>query len=135
MALRADHDVGCDRLLSAGRAAVSVDSTLHRSGEGIFAAAEHYHQECTRYPRHLPIKRDRIESLIRSTRDGDFNQSEFGQRLRGSGEYAEHLRSTFRLFSHRYELDGRPPMLDVSKFRRPSPLPPSGQMTLFDLEV
>ncbi len=83
--------------------------------------------------RHFPTKRERIESLIRSTRDGDFNQSEFGRRLRGSGEYAEHLRSTFKLFSRRYELDGRPPPLDVSKFRRPSSLPPGGQMTLFDL--
>ena len=85
--------------------------------------------------RHFPTKRDRIESLIRSTRDGDYNQSEFGQRLRGSGEYADHLSNTFKLFCRRYELDGRPPPLDVSKFRRPKPSSPGGQLKLFDLDA
>ncbi len=91
--------------------------------------------------RHVPTKRERIESLIRSTRDGDYSQSQFGQRLRGSGEYADHLRSTFKLFAQRHGLDGRPTSLDTSKFTRPgslpSPLPKkvaSSQLMLFDMD-
>lgn len=72
--------------------------------------------------RHVPSKRERIEALIRSTRDGAYNQTQFGERLRGSGEYAEHLRNTFKLFAQRYGLNGRPSPLDVTKFTRPTVL-------------
>ncbi len=68
--------------------------------------------------KHLPTKRDRIESLIKDTRSGSYNQTSFGQRMRGTGEYADHLVSTFKLFSKRYGLDGHPPPLDVAQFRR-----------------
>jgi len=84
--------------------------------------------------RHAPTKRERIEGLIRSTRDGGYNQTQFGERLRGTGEYADHLSNTFKLFAQRYGLNGRPPALDVSKFKRPMPRPtPVAQLTLFDL--
>jgi len=51
-------------------------------------------------------------------------------------EYADHLRSTFKLFAQHCGLNGKPMPLDSSKFHRPSSLPnkfTSGQMTLFDL--
>jgi DNA repair photolyase len=85
--------------------------------------------------RYVPTKRKRIESLIRTTRDGGYNQTQFGQRLRGSGEYADHLSSTFKLFAQRYGLNGRPSALDASKFFRPSsePKKTAMQMMLFDL--
>ena len=86
--------------------------------------------------RHVPTKRERIESLIRGTRDGGYNQTEFGQRLRGSGDYADHLSRTFKLFAQRYGLNGRPSALDVSKFFRPTAAAKktaATQMMLFDL--
>ena len=86
--------------------------------------------------RHVPTQRERVESLIRSTRDGGYNQTQFGERLRGSGEYADHLRSTFKLFANRYGLSDRPLALDCSKFLRPGSMKkkfPVGQLTLFDL--
>lgn len=84
--------------------------------------------------RHAPTKRERIEGLIRSTRDGGYNQTQFGERLRGTGEYADHLSNTFKLFAQRYGLNGRPPALDVAKFKRPIPRStPGAQLTLFDL--
>ena len=86
--------------------------------------------------RHVPAKRERIESLIRSTRDDGYNQTQFGQRLRGSGDYADHLRSTFKLFAQRYGLNHRPPALDASRFYRPVSAPKKNadvQLMLFDL--
>ncbi len=82
--------------------------------------------------RHFPTKRERVESLIRGTRDGQVNQSQFGQRMRGSGEYADHLQNTFKLFSRRFQLDRKAPPLDMTKFRRPRV--DSGQLSLFDID-
>jgi DNA repair photolyase len=77
----------------------------------------------------LPTHKNRIESLIRSTRDGQLNQTEFRQRLRGTGEYADHINRTFSLFARRFGLDRKAPPLDVTKFRKPTQ-----QGTLFDLD-
>ncbi len=67
-----------------------------------------------------PLRRDRVESRIRQTRDGQLSQSQFGQRMRGTGEIAEQIRSVFRLFARKYDLDGRLPPLDCDSFRRPT---------------
>lgn len=82
--------------------------------------------------RHFPTKRERIESLIRGTREGQYNQSQFGQRMRGTGDYADHLINTFRLFNGRFGLNRQHPPLDTTQFRRPRPN--SGQLTLFDID-
>jgi DNA repair photolyase len=81
---------------------------------------------------HFPTKSERVESLIRDTRDGQYNQSQFGDRMRGSGEYAEHLSQTFKLFAHRYGLARKTPPLDVTHFRPPRT--DTKQMTLFDVD-
>ena len=67
---------------------------------------------------HLASKR--VESLIRSTRDGLLHQSEFGCRMRGEGPYAEGIRQSFRLFARKYWLSQPLPPLDCSLFRRPA---------------
>ncbi len=71
----------------------------------------------------FPDKRQNVESLIRSTRDGQYNQTGFQERMRGTGEYAEHIRKTFQVFARRFQLDGKPPPLNTSLFRRPSAQP------------
>ena len=76
-----------------------------------------------------PTHADRIEGLIRSTRDGQLNNSEFGTRFRGQGQIAEQIRRTFEVFRHKYGLDAPQSPLDTSQFR--PPLPASGQMRLF----
>ena len=76
-----------------------------------------------------PLKKDRIESRIRSTRGGELSESKFGQRMRGEGEIADQIRQTFRIFTKRLGLDQEILSLDTSKFRRPTPL--SGQLRLF----
>lgn len=76
-----------------------------------------------------PTKRDRIESLIRQTRDGELNNSNFGERMRGDGQIAEQIRGVFQVFRKRYGLDSKIGPLDTTQFRPPTPS--SGQRRLF----
>jgi DNA repair photolyase len=79
--------------------------------------------------RSLPNSRERIEHLVRATHGGKLNNSEFGQRMRGSGEIAEQIRRVFRVFAARYRLDGDLPEYNRSAFRPPQSA--SGQMRMF----
>ena len=79
--------------------------------------------------RSYPEKAERVLSLIRSTRSGRMNNYEWGNRLRGEGQYAEQIAKTFKVFRKKHGLDAPLPPLDQSKF-----VPPrltSGQMRLF----
>ncbi|MGE3314965.1 MAG: PA0069 family radical SAM protein [Planctomycetaceae bacterium] len=76
-----------------------------------------------------PTRRARVESLIRSTREGRLNDPKFGSRMRGTGPVADQIAATFRLFRRKYGLDTKHEPLDVSNFRPPRPV--SGQLTLF----
>lgn len=75
-----------------------------------------------------PTKKDRILSLIKSTRDGGLYQSEFGVRGRGTGPIADQIRQTFEIFRTKYGLNQRRP-LSIDQFH--PPLPTSGQLRLF----
>ena len=77
-----------------------------------------------------PDKQARVESLIRSTRGGHLYDSRFGERMRGSGNYAEQIAQSFKVFARKAGLDGRLPELNCTQFRPPQH--PSGQKTLFD---
>jgi DNA repair photolyase len=76
-----------------------------------------------------PDSRPRIEALIRSTRDGELSSSEFGSRMRGSGEMAGQITQLFKTFARKHHLDHPLPPLDFEQFR--PPVPASGQMRLF----
>jgi DNA repair photolyase len=76
-----------------------------------------------------PTQAPRVESLIRGTREGKLNASQFGTRMCGIGQIAEQLEQTFRVFARRYHLDGPLPELDFSQFRPPQTR--SGQLRLF----
>ncbi|HEX3999860.1 MAG TPA: PA0069 family radical SAM protein [Pirellulales bacterium] len=76
-----------------------------------------------------PLARERIEGLILATHGGKYNDSKFGERMRGSGEIAEQIRKVFRVFAAKHHLDGNLPDYNHSLFR--SPQSASGQMRLF----
>jgi DNA repair photolyase len=76
-----------------------------------------------------PTRAARVEGLIRATRGGKLNSSQFGERMRGSGQIAEQIDQTFCVFARKYNLDGTMPALDYSRFRPPPPI--SGQLRLF----
>lgn len=72
----------------------------------------------------------KIEGQIRQTRGGEFNQSEFGTRMKGNGLLAEQIAQTFRVFSRRLGLNEPHVPLDTSQFRPPRDA--AGQKYLFD---
>jgi DNA repair photolyase len=67
-------------------------------------------------------------SIIRQSRDGLDYQPRFGERMRGTGVFADLLNSRFKIACKRL---GYPPdrrfELDISRFRAPHP-----QLSLFD---
>jgi len=79
--------------------------------------------------RTYPNRFQRVQTRIRAVRGGKFNHSEFGTRMRGTGEVSRRIADLFRLFRKRYNLDGKVPLLDCSRFRRLQPQ--SVQLHLF----
>jgi DNA repair photolyase len=79
--------------------------------------------------RSLPDSRERIERLIRETHGGKLNNSQFGSRMRGTGEIAEQIRRVFQVFAARYHLDGALPEYNRADFRPPKA--GNGQLRLF----
>ncbi len=78
--------------------------------------------------RERPALKDKVEGLIRQTREGQLNRSEFGQRMRGSGPMAEQIRNLFRVFRRRHGFTDLPAYA-TQHFR--APMGNDGQMRLF----
>lgn len=78
---------------------------------------------------HRPLAAERVEALIRGMRGGQLYQSAYGERMRGSGTYAEGIAKTFEVFVQKLGLGATWPKLDCSQFRPPQL--PGGQMRLF----
>lgn len=76
-----------------------------------------------------PLKLQKVEALIRETRQGNMNRSEWGERMVGTGSIAEQVRKLFRVFTKKYSLDGGLPPYDTTQFRPATPR--SGQLRLF----
>ncbi len=76
-----------------------------------------------------PLQQKRIEAMIRSTRDGDWNCAAFGLRMTGTGTLAKQIRQLFHAFARKHRLDRTLPELDGSQFR--APLLNDRQMRLF----
>lgn len=76
-----------------------------------------------------PLDQERVESRIRSCREGKMSDATFGSRQRGSGQIAEQISQTFRVFSAKHGLDRGIDEMDCSGFRPPKSS--SGQLRLF----
>lgn len=70
---------------------------------------------------HYPAKAEHVRRLVRETRGGADYRSEFGERMRGQGPYADLLARRFRLAARRFDLAGPPPALRSDLFRPPAP--------------
>lgn len=77
---------------------------------------------------HFPNRKSRILGRLRDLREGELNQTEFGRRMRGQGEWARILRQLFRSSRVDNDLDRDRPSLSTERFRRL----PGGQRSLFD---
>ena len=75
-----------------------------------------------------PMASQTIEGRVRQTRSGRLNDSAWGQRMTGSGERAEQIRSLFGIFRRKFGFADLPE-LDAGRFERPRAA--DGQMRLF----
>jgi len=77
---------------------------------------------------HFPTKKEKVLGRLRETRDGKLNDSRFGRRLRGEGEWAEVFGDMFRLQRQRCGMADRCPELSTASFTSGRPV----QRTLFE---
>ncbi len=83
---------------------------------------------------HYPLRADHVMSVINQLRGGRDNDPRFGERMTGTGLFAELLGQRFAIACKKLGLDGRDsggrdqPDLATTLFRPPSP---AGQMSLF----
>ena len=68
---------------------------------------------------HFPERKGKVLSLVRDTREGGLYQSEFGLRQRGSGVYADLIRTRFKQAERRLGLNRGMAPLDVTQFEAP----------------
>jgi len=77
---------------------------------------------------HFPNRAGRVERLIRDSRDGALYRSGFGERMRGTGPFAELIRQRFRVAAKRNGLTKPLRALRTDLFR--VPLAPGQQLAL-----
>jgi DNA repair photolyase len=81
---------------------------------------------------HYPLRASHVMSIVRQIRGGKDNESRFGVRMGGQGEFADLVRRRFALACKRLGLNAiRDVPLDVSRFRPPAPANASAQLDLF----
>jgi len=76
-----------------------------------------------------PDRKERVLNRIRQTRQGELSDSEFGSRMRGTGEMANQIRSMFQVFCRKFGLDRPLPPLNCDLFK--PPVSRTGQQRLF----
>ena len=77
---------------------------------------------------HFPNRKNRILGRLRDLRGGALNDSEFGRRMRGTGEWATVIRQLFETARKQAGLEAGAIELDTSRFRRLR----GGQIGLFE---
>jgi DNA repair photolyase len=78
----------------------------------------------------VPLRARHVLALVRETRAGKHNSSEWGERMRGAGAYADLLAQRFRLAAKRLGFEPRDKQaLDTTQFQPPPK--PGDQLSLF----
>ena len=68
--------------------------------------------------RHFPERKDKVLNRIRSMRGGEFNDANFGSRMRGEGLFAQHIAQLFSISCRRAGMgEGGFPKLSTAAFR------------------
>lgn len=117
-----DHELEALLQAAAGAGASSAGYVLLRLPREVAPLFREWLQT------HLPLRAERVMSLLRQARGGQDYDSRYGHRMRGQGPYAELLAQRFRAACRRSGLDHRERTpLDCSRFRRAHP---QGQLSL-----
>ncbi len=80
---------------------------------------------------HMPDRKAKVLSRLRSLRGGRLNDTRFGSRMRGEGAYAHQIADLFELGRRRAGLPEQGPELSTEAFRVPDALRDGGQLRLF----
>lgn len=78
---------------------------------------------------HRPLQAEKVEGLVRSVRGGKLYVTNWVERMRGDGPYADGIAASFDLFAKKFSLNKPWTQLDCSQFMPPKL--PGGQMRLF----
>ncbi|WP_138430413.1 PA0069 family radical SAM protein [Fodinibius saliphilus] len=76
---------------------------------------------------HYPDRKEKVLNRLKSMRNGDLYNSEFGRRFRGEGEFANQIREMFRVQTNKLGFDEHNSSLSTKYFKRPQ----IGQLDLF----
>ncbi len=80
---------------------------------------------------HMPERAKHVLSLIRQSRGGKLNDSNFHSRFEGSGAYSGLLAQRFSRAAKQFNLSTERYALDITQFRRPNPPARTAQLSLF----
>jgi DNA repair photolyase len=69
--------------------------------------------------REFPKRKEKVINRLREMRGGRLNTSEFGERMRGSGRYADQIDQLFKLSLRKFGYAARSHELSTAHFRRP----------------
>lgn len=72
--------------------------------------------------KNVPMEADKVMKRIMMVRDGKLNETEFGERMKGDGAYAEYIRQQFKVYCRKYHLNEKPFELSTEHFGRPGTL-------------
>ena len=116
-----DHE--CVDILEAARdaGATHASYTIVRLPYGVKDLFQEWLEQ------HFPDRKEKVLNRIRDIRGGELNESEFGQRFRGQGEFAEQIRNLFKIQSKKLGYNQDPIELSTKHFQRPE----EGQLGLF----
>ncbi len=76
---------------------------------------------------HFPGRADKVWNAVKSCHDGQVNDSRFGDRMSGTGVYAEIIRQQFGLYARKYGFNQKPMTYNTGDFR----VPVTGQIAMF----
>lgn len=76
---------------------------------------------------HHPDRKQKVLNKIKSLKNGELNRSEFGERFRGEGPYADQINQLVAIHARRLGLNKERTPLNTSHFKRPE----TDQLSLF----
>lgn len=113
------HEIPSILKEAAARGAQMAGMTVVRLNGAVAAVFEDW------LKKNFPDRFDKVWNQISALHGGKVSDSSFGRRMAGEGQFAESIHQLFRASKHRYMTNPKPPVFDLTRFRR------GGALTLF----
>lgn len=106
------HEIPAILKASAEAGAISAGMTVVR----LNGAVSHLFEDWLL--KNYPDRSNKVWNQIQELHEGHVNDSEFGRRMRGSGQFAEAIHQTFRMAKRRHFGTTKMPALNLTAFRK-----------------